>query len=288
MNIEQELKRIQAFIHNYIFKDDTIIVFVSSGVDSDVAARLCVNAVGNKQVRLVTILENDMKEKFIVNVRNLAKDLKVELSEIDLRGYNKHLIRALEESDKGLFNSSYELEVGKAKCHVRASVISSYQDKGFVVCGTVNKTEHELGFFVTFSNNLCNFNPIRHLYKSEVIELGKRLGTRKEVLEQEPTPGFWLEQTDKEDLAYWIINGGPILKSRNFSSEEQELVSKWKDKLSVPIVDKCVYMLINGASDEVISEKLDLDIQIVKGLRLVREKAKKYKTRKLFESLEIN
>ena len=38
----------------------------------------------------------------------------------------------------------------KIKCSMRSTIISCYQDKGYIIAGCTNRTEYELGFFVTF------------------------------------------------------------------------------------------------------------------------------------------
>lgn len=287
MNIKNELNRIIHFINNYVDENETVMVPVSGGVDSDVVARLCVKALGKEHVRLFLIRQSDMEEKFLINARTLAKDLQVSLSEICLEGINETLITALENGDKNrTFSKVHDLDEEKAKCSLRSAVISCYQDKGYLIAGAVNRTEWELGFFLTFGDNLCHFDPIKHLYKSQVMKLAKVLGTRNEVLEQEPSAGFWNGQTDREDLAYWIINREPILTPRFFSREEVCLAEKWKEQLSTEKVDQCLCMLQFGTDDNDICQKTGLDKEIVCGLRDLTKKAKKYKSRQLMVSLQ--
>ena len=99
-------------------------------------------------------------------------------------------IKILEQAEnEPIFNSRLILDPAKAKCSMRSAIISSYQDKGFIIAGCTNLTEYELGFFMTFGDNLAHFKPIEHLYKTEVIQLAKEIGTRKEVIEQPATSG---------------------------------------------------------------------------------------------------
>ena len=287
MNIKNELDRVILFINDYVDKDEIVMIPVSGGIDSDVVARLCVKALGKEHVRLFLIQQDDMEEKFLVNARTLATDLQVSLSEICLEGVNRTLIEALERGDKNhIFSAAHGLDKEKAKCSLRSAVISCYQDRGYLIAGTVNRTEWDLGFFLTFGDNLCHFNPIKHLYKSQVLELARTLGTRKEVIRQEPSAGFWKGQTDREDIAYWIINGGPILAPRDFSKEEVELAEKWKDELSVQMVDRCLSMFRTGTENKDISIKTGLDEKIVNGLHNLIQKAKKYKSRPVMVSLD--
>ena len=71
-----------------------------------------------------------------------------------------------------------------------------------------------------FGDNLANFKPIEHLYKTDVIKLARLLKSRDEVTNQSPSAGFWENQEDLEDIAYWIINEGPIIIPKQFSDME--------------------------------------------------------------------
>lgn len=287
MNVKDELSKITEFISEYVENDETVVVPVSGGIDSDVVARLCVRSLGKERVRLFIVVQSDMESKFLDNARNLASDLCVSLSEIHLESANETLMKALEAGDMNqIFNTAYPLETAKAKCSVRSAVISCYQDKGFLIAGTTNRTEWELGFFLTFGDHLSHFKPVAHLYKSRILELGRIVGTRREVLEQEPTAGFWSGQTDREDLAYWIINDGPILKPRDFSHEEEKLAEEWKDHLTVERVDRCLSMLAEGRHDKEIATGTGLAEEMVRGLRHITEKARKYKSRDILKSME--
>ena len=287
MNMERERERICCFIRDFVDEDERVVIPVSGGMDSDVVARLCIKALGAKRVKLFMVQQSDMEDQYRKNAELLADDLKVPLAIIPLEQMNEELIAALEQGEpEDIFSVNRFLDPAKAKCSVRSSVISSYQDKGFLIAGTTNRTEWELGFFLTFGDNLAHFKPLAHLYKSRVKALGKLIGTRKEVLEQEPSAGFWSGQTDREDLAYWIINDGPILRPRSFSQQEQELAQRWKEALRLETVDFCLQKFHEEWKDLTIAEAAGLETAMVTGLRHIVEKAAKYKRRKILCSLQ--
>lgn len=287
MDVKKELQNIAEFISNYVEDDEEIVVPVSGGVDSDVVARICTQVLGKERVRLFIVVQSDMEDKFLMNARNLAHDLQMELSEIHLENVNQVLMDALIQGDtRQTFTDKYDLDSAKAKCSLRSSVISCYQDKGLLIAGTTNRTEWELGFFLTFGDNLSHFKPLAHLYKSQIMKLGEEIGTRREVLEQEPSAGFWNGQTDREDLAYWIINDGPILRPRSFSEEEVRLAEQWMEQLTIERIDHCLLMLAEGKKDTDISAETGMQKEIVQGLRHISEKAKKYKSRRILQCME--
>lgn len=287
MLMNAEIDRIVEFIRNYVQDDETVVILASGGLDSDVTARLCHRALGKGRIKLCMILQSEMEDKFKRQALGLAEDLGVGLAQVHLEDVNRTLIGALEEAEtEGLFRLDSLLDPAKAKCSLRSAVISCYQDKGFLIAGTTNKTEKLLGFFLTFGDNLANFKPLAHLYRTQVIELAKELGTRREVISQEASSGFWEGQTDAEDLAYWIINQGPILSPRDFTEQEITYADSIKRNLTAENVDGILKMYEAGRPAVETASKLGMDADIVKGIYLIAGKAPKYKTRKILAELE--
>ena len=148
------------------------------------------------------------------------------------------------------------------------------------------ETEKELGFFLTFGDNLAHIKPIAHLYQSELKELAEALGTSSEVIQQEPSAGFWSGQTDLEDFSYWILNDGPIVYPRNFTDEEVKKAELIKKELSYQKIDQFLFLYHQNAD---ISELIDgsgLSAEIIHGLIHIVEKAKKLKNRDILLELK--
>ena len=149
--METEIQRIVNFIREYMQEDEKVVIPVSGGIDSDVVARLCCRALGKDKIKLFIVTDENIERKFLINAKNLAKDLEVSLTEIPLGKRNIELIKILEEAEKDkIFNSKSLLDSNKIKCSMRSTIISCYQDKGYIIAGCTNRTEYELGFFVTF------------------------------------------------------------------------------------------------------------------------------------------
>ena len=284
---KQELERIKEFIRRYMYEDELIVVPVAGGLDSDVTARLCCKAIGNRRVKLFMVIEEEMENKFLDNARGLSADLKIPLKEIHLEGWNRNLMQKLEQAEgKELFNTDTLLDPGKAKCSVRSSVLSCYQDKGYIIAGTTNRTEKELGFFLTFGDNLAHIKPLAHLYKSELAEFAAMLGTSRAVIEQESSAGFWRGQTDREDLAYWILNDGPVVFPREFSALEVEAAQRIKEELYMEKIDMVLSFRQEGKEVKELAELSGLSKPIVIGLLHIVEKSMKLKNRKIMAQLE--
>ncbi len=69
----------------------------------------------------------------------------------------------------------------------------------FVVAGTPNRLEYDLGFFVKLGDGAADFNPIAHLYKCQVYQLAEYLGVPHEIRTRPPTTDTYpLEQSQEE------------------------------------------------------------------------------------------
>ena len=284
--MDKEILKIEKFIKSYVLEDERVLILVSGGIDSDVVARLCYRALGKDRIKLVFVKETETEAKFVKNVKNLAEDLEVPLTILPFEGKSMEFIKILEQAEnEPIFNSKLILDPAKAKCCMRSAIISSYQDKGFIIAGCTNLTEYELGFFMTFGDNLAHFKPIEHLYKTEVIQLAKEIGTRREVIEQPATSGFWRKQEDLEDIAFWIFNQGPIMKARKFSKEEKEEIFKIKEELSWEKIDNCLKLLKMKKTKEEMSEEIGLNIKVVEGIIEITKKARQYRNREIMVSM---
>jgi NAD+ synthase len=69
----------------------------------------------------------------------------------------------------------------------------------YVVCGTPNRLEYDLGFFVKQGDGAADVKPIAHLYKTQVYQLAEHLGVPDEIRRRPPTTDtFSMPQTQDE------------------------------------------------------------------------------------------
>ena len=118
-----------------------------------------------------------------------------------------------------------------------------------------------------------------------MIKLARLLNSRDEVINQSPSAGFWENQEDLEDIAYWIINEGPIIIPKQFNDMEIDQDEKIAKKLSWEKLDMCLKMISKKEDIENIVRIVELPIEIINGIIEITKKAKKYKSREILVSL---
>ncbi len=111
--------------------------------------------------------------------------------------------------------------------------------RNFAVIGTANKNEHDLGFFVKYGDGGMDVNPIGHLLKSQIYQLGKYLNLPEEILRRMPTTDTYPGGSTQEEFFYripfdildmiWLgynqgISNDKIAKTVGISKEQVERV----------------------------------------------------------------
>lgn len=274
-----EADRITRFLTDHLSADERVVVGVSGGLDSDVVARLAVRALGPARVKLFLVRQRDFSPVFVDNARALARDLGVLLAEVDLSPFPRKLIAALADADPSEgFRPDAVIDPNRAKCSLRTFVLSTYQDRGYVVLGTSNLTEISLGFFLPFGDGIWHLGPIAHLYKSEVFALARLIGSATAVIEQPPSAGFWEGETDLHDLAHWLTIGRPVGRERDWSDEELAEVDRIHQALDFDRLDAAL-RLLPQADDVRVGADSGLPVDVVAKLRAVVARAATIKNR---------
>lgn len=277
--MEKEIKKIVDFIKENFSEDEKAVIAVSGGLDSDVVTRLAYKALGKTRIKIFIVIQEDMEKSHLENARDLAKELGLNLVEIELQDIPYIIVSKVEEADKeGGFNKDGFLDTARTKVALRTVINSMYQDKGYKVVGTSNKTEIELGFFLPFGDGIAHLKPIAHLYKTDVFKIARELGSNDKVLNQNPSAGLWEGEQDLEDISYWIFNEAPIQREIDFSESDIKKVENIYKQLTIEKIDLALSMIAQDINSKIISDKILLNIEIIDKLKSLVINSKKLKT----------
>ena len=99
----------------------------------------------------------------------------------------------------------YMLSLQNVKQRTRMIVEYMHAEKmNYAVCGTTNKTEMLIGFFVKYGDGGVDLEPIANCYKLQVYELARLLGVDKRIIERAPSPDTWSHYTSDEEISLRI------------------------------------------------------------------------------------
>lgn len=97
------------------------------------------------------------------------------------------------------------LSLQNVKQRTRMIVEYMHAEKmNYAVCGTTNKTEALLGFFVKYGDGGVDLEPIANCYKTQVYKLAELLGIDNRIITRSPSPDTWSHFTSDEQLSLRI------------------------------------------------------------------------------------
>jgi NAD+ synthase len=171
-----------------------IVVGLSGGVDSAVAATFCCRAIGGEKVLGLSLPASVSNPADIKDAAALCKQIGM-----------KHRVVSIEPMLEGFrtmpeFNESSYL-LGNLMARIRMAVLYYHANRDQkIVCGTSNRSEYMLGYCTKFGDNAADLQPLLHLYKTEVYDYAQELGIPESIIKKAPSAGLWEGQRDEEEI----------------------------------------------------------------------------------------
>lgn len=182
-----------------------VVVGLSGGIDSAVAAAVATRALGIQRVHALCLPHADSSDRAAEDSALVAESLGLELVTIDITPMvDPYFERYEPDAD--------ELRRGNKMARERMSVLFDQAKKcRSLVLGTSNKTEILLGYSTIFGDNASSLNPLGDLYKCQVGQLARHLDIPERVVEKTPSADLWPGQTDEEDLGFAYQTADEVL-----------------------------------------------------------------------------
>ena len=171
-----------------------IVVGLSGGVDSAVAATFCCRAIGGEKVLGLSLPASVSNPADIKDAAALCKQIGM-----------KHRVVSIEPMLEGFrtmpeFKESRYL-LGNLMARIRMAVLYYHANRDRkIVCGTSNRSEYMLGYCTKFGDNAADLQPLLHLYKTEVYTIAQELGIPESIIKKTPSAGLWEGQSDEEEI----------------------------------------------------------------------------------------
>ncbi|MGH9380054.1 MAG: NAD+ synthase [Thermoanaerobaculia bacterium] len=173
-----------------------VVVGLSGGVDSALAAALAARALGPERVHAFYLPYTTSSEDAARDAVAVAASLDLPLRRIDISPIvNAYLDAEEPQADR--------VRRGNFMARVRMAVLFDQAKRlGALVLGTSNKTEILLGYSTLFGDNASSLNPLGDLYKRQVLQLSRHLGLPGTVIDKPSSADLWPGQTDEDELGF--------------------------------------------------------------------------------------
>lgn len=183
------------------------VVAMSGGVDSSVSAALAVRALGKENVYPLLLPYGNLNGQGVGDARLVITMLGVPEGNVSLVN-----IAPLVDPIIYLDPSMDKLRRGNVMARTRMILLYDQAKKRkALVVGTENKTEHLLGYFTRFGDEASDIEPLRNLYKTQVLELARQLELPEQITTKAPTAGLWEGQTDEDELGFTYRQADNVL-----------------------------------------------------------------------------
>ena len=167
---------------------ESLVIGISGGVDSSVTSTIC--ALTGKKIIVLSMPIKQIKEQHDLSLKHQKwlknKFKNVEGHIIDLDNVFKSFKDSLNQ-----FNNEHGLANSRARLRMTTLYQVATSNSGIVV-GTGNKVEDfGVGFYTKYGDGGVDISPIADCTKSQVWDMGKKLGILEEIIKAQPTDGLW-------------------------------------------------------------------------------------------------
>jgi NAD+ synthase len=186
-----------AFIRDEVRKVgvERVILGLSGGVDSSLAAFLAAEALGAENVLGIRMPYRTSSQDSLDDAAAVVAALGIASLTIDISRQVDAYFEDHSDADRR--------RRGNKMARERMTILydQSFAWRGLVI-GTSNKTELLLGYGTIYGDMASAINPIGDLYKTQVWQLADAVGVPTAIVRKAPSADLWAGQSDETELGF--------------------------------------------------------------------------------------
>ena len=197
---------IRDFFHKQGF--EKAILGLSGGIDSAVTACLAKEALG--KVVAISMPSRFSSKGSVIDAEKLAKNLDIELKNIDIDSLFSHY---LEELEPHFVGKPTDVTEENLQARIRGTLLMAFSNKeGYLVLGPGNKSEMALGYTTLYGDLCGSLGVLADVSKAQVYELAHYINREKEIIPRaiitkDPSAELRPNQKDSDTLPdYEVID----------------------------------------------------------------------------------
>jgi NAD+ synthase len=174
-----------------------VVLGLSGGVDSSVAAVLCQRAF--PQTTLAVLMPCYSSQEYMAHARTVAEKFSIPTKTVVLNSAFDTLLKAL--PDDRVEPDINRLAQANIKARLRMLTLYYFANRlKYMVVGSSNRDELAIGYFTKYGDGGADILPLGKLLKGEVRELARFLGIPQPIIDKPPSADLWEGQTDEGEL----------------------------------------------------------------------------------------
>ena len=248
LNIDPELARswLVEFIRDEVSRRrgfERVVIGLSGGVDSALAAMLATEALGEENVWALRMPYRLSSRESLDHAQLVIEKTGVHGETVDISAGVDGLVASLAEPPDPRRLGNICARMRMIALFDRSAALHA------LPLGTGNKSERLLGYFTWHADDSPPVNPLGDLFKTQVWLLARHLGVPSVIVDKPATADLVSGQTDEGDfgisyhradlILHWLLLGHrpAEIEQLGFTGEEVELVRErlesthWKRKL---------------------------------------------------------
>jgi NAD+ synthase (glutamine-hydrolysing) len=245
--LEQMRLAIELGLRDYVEKNgfSDVVLGVSGGIDSAVAAALAAEALGPERVVCVSMPSQFSSEATRADARRMAESLGARFLELPIGSIVDAIAAALAEAFAGT-------EIGIAEENVQARtrglLVMALSNKfGWLPLATGNKSELSVGYATLYGDMAGGFALLKDVYKTDVFRLARHLNDRagrelvpQSVIERAPSAELRADQLDEDSLPPYNKLDQVLEAYVELDSSREELTT---DGFDPDVVERAIAMI---------------------------------------------